>query len=215
MEALLSMLPTFQMSRWVPLVLLVILGGSSTIFMLLLRRWTTQRRWVALADWASLQAFRICGEARAAMPEVVGELTDPPPRVLISLAGRETTIVQIESAGGGVDRWNLLIRKLETSWPMTCLRPTSSQQSAFDFLPVAEMHAISLGERFVLYSKQSSVTRALAHSSVAALLPANVGLGLIGQNLILDFSSRPFDAIEMQRLLVVAEQVLAHLPVVW
>jgi hypothetical protein len=180
--------------------------------MLLLRRWTTQRRWVALADWANSQEFRICGEVRAAMPDVVRELTSPPPRVLMSLAGRETTIVQIEAAGGGAGRWNLLIRKLEMSWPVTCLRPTTSGQSALDFFPLAEMQTVSLGQRFELYSEQSTALRALAHSSVAALLPANVGLGLVGQNLILDFSSRPFDAIEMQRLLAVAEQLLAHLP---
>jgi hypothetical protein len=47
---------------------------------------------------------------------------------------------------------------------------------------------------------------------VAALLPADIGLLLVEQNLVLDFSSRPFDPLEMQRIDALAEQIVLHLP---
>jgi hypothetical protein len=45
-----------------------------------------------------------------------------------------------------------------------------------------------------------------------ALTPPNVGLLLHGQRLILDFSHRPFDEIELTRMTSLAEQLVAHLP---
>jgi hypothetical protein len=47
---------------------------------------------------------------------------------------------------------------------------------------------------------------------VAALLPPDVGLLLAGENLVLDFSTRPFDPLELQRVDALAEQIVMHLP---
>jgi hypothetical protein len=37
---------------------------------------------------------------------------------------------------------------------------------------------------------------------------------LTGENLVIDFSRRPFDALEIQRMDSLAEQLVAHLPAI-
>jgi hypothetical protein len=74
------------------------------------------------------------------------------------------------------------------------------------------MRAMAPTERLVLYGADARAARALGKSSVAALLPADVGLLLVGENLVLDFSTRPFDPLEFQRVDALAEQIVLHLP---
>jgi len=199
--------------------LILILAGSSVIFWLLMRRWTTQRHWLALQDWADENRFKLHGEKRAVAPEILKSITQPEPRVLVSLNDVDTGIVQIEagqprSDGGTMVRWNLLIRKLERAWPTTGFRPASSGRSILDYFPLSEMRAMAPTERFVLYGAESRAARALGKSSVAALLPPDVGILLVEQNLVLDFSTRPFDPLELQRVDALAEQIVVHLPAV-
>jgi hypothetical protein len=48
--------PAFSWSIF--LTLGVIFGASLTTFLLLVRRWTTQRQWVSLAEWARQRDFK-------------------------------------------------------------------------------------------------------------------------------------------------------------
>lgn len=197
--------------------LLAILIASGSIFWLLVRRWTTQHQWLALSDWAETNNFKLHGEERAVVPDVLNRLAKTHPRVLISLHDPDTAIVQIEtsSASAGqtrAPRWNLLVRKLAHSWPMTLLRPTAHVNSLLDFFPLEAMHSLVPGERFVLYAEQNLAGRLLYESSVRALLPSDIGLGLVDDNLVLDFSTRPFDPVDLQRLDALAEQIVTRLP---
>jgi len=197
--------------------LVMIIGASSGIFWLLVRRWTTQRHWVALGDWADENRFALRGEERAVGPEILKSLTQPAPKVLVSVNDADTGIVQIEAQppkgkGTAVVRWNLLVRQLERSWPTTGFRPASSARSILDYFQLDEMRAMAPMERFVLYGAEARAARALGKSSVAALLPPDVGLLLVGENLVLDFSARPFDPLELERGDGLAEQIVLHLP---
>jgi len=198
--------------------LAMVLGASSLVFWLLVRRWTTQRQWVALQDWADENRFKLHGEKRAVGPEILKSITQPAPKVLVSLNDVDTGIMQIEASpprkDGNAVRWNLLIRKLERAWPTTGFRPAVSGRSILDYFPLSEMRAMAPTERFVLYGAESRAARALGKSSVAALLPPDVGMLLVEQNLVLDFSTRPFDPLEFQRVDALAEQIVVHLPVV-
>src|SRR5256885_1785346 len=53
---------------------------------------------------------------------------------------------------------------------------------------------------------------AMATSPVRGLLPPDVGMLVHGPYVTLDFSRRPFDTIEFERMLVVMEQLVTHLP---
>src|SRR5205823_14934169 len=95
-----------------------ILAGAPGIFWLLVRRWTTQRHWLALQDWADENRFKLHGQDRAVGPEFLKGLTQPPPTALVSINDVDTGTVQIEgraAKGTGTQavRWNLLVRKLE------------------------------------------------------------------------------------------------------
>jgi hypothetical protein len=199
------------------LSLVAIIAASSGIFWLLVRRWTTQRHWVALQDWADENRFKLRGEDRAVGPEILKSFTQPTPKVLVSLNDVDTGIVQIEGGppkgkGTQLVRWNLLVRKLERTWATTGFRPATSGRSILDYFQLDEMRAMAPTERFVLYGAEARAARALGKSSVAALLPPDIGLLLVEQNLVLDFSSRPFDSLELERVDALAEQIVLHLP---
>src|SRR5688500_14510620 len=124
MVQILSTIRAVPVTEWgaVFLSLGAILAMASGGFWLLVRRWTTQRHWVALQDWADQNRFILHGEKRAVGPEVLKSITQPAPKVLVSLNDVDTGIIQIEaSPPRGVNapavRWNLLIRKLERKWP--------------------------------------------------------------------------------------------------
>jgi hypothetical protein len=196
----------------VPLVLLVMLGGSCAAFWMVVRRWTVQRRWAELGEWASSNRFKLCGEERAVRPAALERFTQGA-RVLLSLAEDETAIVQVEFAAGQTSRRNLLVRTMHSAnWPLTALRPASQPSSVIDLLPQAEFRSINHGERFIAYSASSAAAAALGKSSARALLPADVALILERDSLVLDFSTRPFDPLELSRMDSLAEQLVGHLP---
>jgi hypothetical protein len=109
-------------------------------------------------------------------------------------------------------RWNLLIRRLEYACPTAALRPVSRANSVADYLPLANMYGTIPGERFVAYGAERSATLALADSTARGLLPADITLLLLGQDLILDFSTRPFDTLAFPRMEALARQIVMHLP---
>jgi hypothetical protein len=203
----------------VPLVLIFVIASSCAVYWMLIRRWTEQRKWLALSDWAAENGFKLHGERNAVAPDVLCTLTTPPPRVLISLHDPDTAAVQVETLTSPNPekrnesaRWNLLVRKLQTPWPTTCLRPPNLPSSICDFYPSHTFAVMTQNERFTLYSVSSAAAKALNRSSARALLPSNVSVVLTAENLVIDFSTRPFDSLEIQRMDALAEQLVAHLP---
>ena len=201
---------------WFPGLLVLILAGSTAMFVLLVRRWTTRRPWLALADWAEINTFQLRSAPLASVPQILGLLGGKAPKVLVSLNDEDTWLAQIETgsdpAGGQAQRWNLLLRRITGTWPTTGLRPAKHARSILDFFALSDMQAMSPSERFTLYGEQATAARAVASSALRGLLPPDVGLVLLDHYLILDFSTRPFDPLELERLDDLAEQLTAHLP---
>ncbi|HEX2973958.1 MAG TPA: hypothetical protein VHP11_16620 [Tepidisphaeraceae bacterium] len=198
-------------------ILLAILIASIAIFWFLVRRWTAQQHWLALSDWAEANNFKLHGESRAIAPDILHRLGPTPPRVLVSLHDPDTAILQIETAptapGAQPPRWNLLIRKLAAhTWPLTILRPAAHVHSLLDFFPLNTLQAMVPGERFIQYAERNLAGQMLSQSTVRALLPPDIGLVLVEDDLLLDFSTRPFDPLELQRIDALAEQIVARLP---
>jgi len=71
---------------------------------------------------------------------------------------------------------------------------------------------MSPSERFTLYGEQATAARAVASSALRGLLPPDIGLVLLDHYLMLDFSARPFDPLELERLDDLAEQLTVNLP---
>jgi hypothetical protein len=205
------------------LCLLTALGASVAMYWLLVRRSTARRQWVSLADWGRDAGFRIGRRHEdALLPPPLDVLGSSRIAVRIELTGeRMTSIVQAQPAdadnaspGQHPPAIQLLIRKIEASWPPTGLRPvqTKEAQSLIDLYNLCSFPLMGAGQRFIVHGIDSAPARILAQSSIRALLPQDVGLLLHGHYLVLDFSSRPFDGIEFSRMIAVVEQVVAHLP---
>ncbi len=204
-------------------VLLGVIALSGTTFWLLVRRATSHRQWVALSDW---------GRARGIRYHAIPEGGDPPapfstitaarPVARLWLRGKKSHFVQMQPREAPIvgtaapsTTWHVLVREIESNWPPTALRPTKSGDAAttlLDLFSLASYPSMISSERFVIFGADSSAAKTISKSSLPALLPPDVGLLLHGRLLVLDFSSRPFDTIEFDRILGLAKHITSHLP---
>jgi hypothetical protein len=102
-----------------------------------------------------------------------------------------------------------LIRPRIPPGPQAGLRPAGQKSSLIDLLPLSQFASLTLGERFVVHALDSSAARNLADAPILGLLPPDVGLILLENEILLEFSSRPFDPIEFGRMIGLADQVAA------
>jgi hypothetical protein len=208
------------------LSLLVIFGASLAMFSLLVRRWTTHRRWVSLSEWAGERGMRIAKRALTDLPPPIDQLKQfgENPRVRLRVDGGRrhegTVVLQFET--GALDQpdftsdkptapnpcWNVLIRRVPDGRPRVPagLRPAHAGGSVIDFFRLTRFNSLS-NERFGVLAIDGRTANRLAKTSARALLPQDVGLLLYGEHVVLDFSARPFDPTELDRLLAVADQV--------
>jgi hypothetical protein len=105
------------------------------------------------------------------------------------------------------------VHRLKAPWPATGLRPAIHTASIIDLFSLSSFPSLTPGGRFMLFGSAQRAAEALAQSPARALLPPDVGLLLSGEYLILDFSSRPFDEIEFDRMIDLAKQLAGRLPV--
>ena len=205
-------IPGLRFSFSVLLSLLAVLAASITVFAWQVRRWTTNRRWRGLLDWARVTGFKLSAHDRAPPPplEVI-----PQSRVTTTLSSGPTQLLQLETLGGTAvetRRWHVLVRELQSPWPASALRPAHAITSLIDLFSLSSYPLMGEVERFLIFGIDSASARRLSKSEARALLPPDVGLLLSGSHLVLDFSSRPFDPIEFGRMTALAEQLVSHLP---
>lgn len=205
------------------LTLLLVVGASSVTFWLLVRRATSRRQWVALSDWARERRFRFDRIGSAPAPPPFNKLPNTTASVRLSLSKKSTTLVQLESASATATSsrapesghrilWNLLVREIALDWPPTGLRPAHATASVLDLFSLSSFPTLGGTERFIAYGTDSGAARVMSKSMLRSLLPADVGLLLHGNRLVLDFSDRPFDPIEFGRMIALADQLATHLP---
>lgn len=198
---------------WLVLVtLLLVLTVSVVVFVWQVRRWTTNPGWRALLDWSRERGFRL---SRPEAP--AGEPFDifPMSRVTTLLESDTTRVMQLElTAADGVEpsRWHVLVRQIGSAWPPTGLRPANQKASLLDQFSLASYPRMGEVERFVVFGTDTESARVLSKSEARALLPPDVGLLLAGRYLALDFSTRPFDDIELGRMVALADQLVQRLP---
>lgn len=234
--------PYAEFSILTLLVLLGVLGMSCLTFWLLVRRATSHRTWVALSDWARSRGFRYhpigAGNARRGgerpgrePPAPFSTLPAARPAVRLWLAGATTQLLELQPPDASPARpatgdrhgsdaavlppprtWHALVRQVETTWPPTALRPAAPDESLLDLFSLASYPSMIASERFVIFGTDSAAAQSVAKSSLPALLPPDIGLLLHGQVLVLDFSARPFDTLEFDRMLALANHLTAHLP---
>jgi hypothetical protein len=92
------------------------------------------------------------------------------------------------------------------------LRPANAKGSLLDLFSLSSFPGMGEVDRFMIFGTDSVAAKLLSASPARALLPPDIGLLLSGTRLALDFSSRPFDPIELGRMTALADQLVAHLP---
>ena len=193
--------------------LLAVLTVSVVVFNWQVRRWTKDRAWYALLDWGRRRGFTLSQVVDDA-PEPFDRLAGA--RIVTSLRKAGVVVAQIETrAGTDVERarWHVLVCETASgvSWAATALRPALAPTSVFDLFSLGSFPGMGESERFVIFGTDSTAARQLSSSQARALLPPDVGLLLAGTRLALDFSARPFDPIELDRMTALAEQLVRHL----
>ena len=215
--------PTF--SPLVLFTLALVAAASSAVFWLLVRRATSHRQWVAFSDWARERRFRFRRAGPDAIPAPFDSLRTTPDSpalsVRLSLGKGPTQLVQLEATApvaavsASAPRrivWNLLIREIPSDWPPTGLRPATATSSVLDLFSLSSFPSLGATDRFVAYGTDSAAARVVSKSMLRSLLPPDVGLLLHGRRLVLDYSDRPFDAIEFGRMLALADQLVGKMP---
>lgn len=215
-----KLVPIPGFSWVVVLVLLTVLGLSVGVFIVLVLRWTSKRSWVEIAEWARERGFRVSARESSA-PAPLDRVSRGDLRATTCATNKQTTIVRLEAAAPvGTDgftnvapaRWHALVRNIESPWQPTGLRPAPAARSLLDLFSLSSFPLMGETQRFVVYGTDSGPARKLSKSNLRGLLPPDIGLLLHGQHLVLDFSQRPFDAIEFDRMIALADQLVLHLP---
>jgi hypothetical protein len=188
------------------LLLLLLLGLAVWAYRAVVLRCTVDRRWIALMEWARDHGFRRRPVHLAELPPPIAIL---PATIRLNLTDARASLLQMDQ---GNAQWNLLIRKISSEWIPSGLRPAKQAASVLDELQLSTYPAYSSAERFHLISADTAAARRLSKSTVRALLPADIGLLLWGNWMILDFTQRPFDPIEFGRMIALADQVAGMLP---
>lgn len=191
--------------------LVAIIGSGTAVFWALVHRWTMDRQRASLSDWAKEKHY-VSQRIPCAVPAPLDEATHPL-RTIICLQGEQFSIMQLEGEDASPPpRWNALVADLATSWKPTALRPAHAERSLLDLVSLSSYPLMGETDRFVIYGTDTASARKLSKSHARGLLPPDIGLLLHGEHLVLDFSTRPFDPIEFERMIALAEQLVAQLP---
>jgi hypothetical protein len=198
-------------------VLVVVLALSVLMFVALVRRWTSSRMWVSISDWARARGYRASVKDCPAPPPL-DALKSAQLVSQVCVSDGSSSLMRLEVVGetstpAQPKRWHVLVRRIESPWQPTALRPASAASSLLDLFSLTSFPLMGETQRFVVFGTDSAPARKLSKSRARALLPPDVGLLLHGPHMILDFSDRPFDKIEFDRMIALAEQLVANLPV--
>ena len=207
--------PATEFSWRVLLTVLAALGLAAGAFASLARRHVGRSAETAMADWARRAGFR--RDRSGAVPAVLAGLAPGAVEVGRQYASSDgrTRVVRVW-AGRPVGRWwHLLVRAGEGSAgpAVAGLRPVGGEggrpASAVDWFGLPAFARLAPGHRFEVVGRDAGAARALAEGPARGLLPGDVGLVRGEGWVVLDFSGRAFEPVELSRVVAVAEQVEA------
>ncbi len=175
----------------------------------LLRRHTGGRERFAMWEWSINRRFK-----RGRSGPITIDGMDDLDQTLRAVEYYHTrdgdrSIVKLHSfdSDGTVRTWHLLVQQVESLSTPIGLRPTGASVSMIDLMGLQLMPKLSNETRFAVYAVRAIDARELAFGPARALLPPDIGLIRSSDQAILDFTSRPFDPTEFDRMIAVAEQI--------
>lgn len=206
------------------LTLFLLLAVTTGMMWMLLWREAGNRYLAALTDWCRAGRHRLHTRWADPRPPEPLHRFGPGVRVSLALVGRRCALVKffvdrpavppppaVLEAPTGSRRRQVLVWPVDRDWPAIGLRPTHAADALVDLLSLP-VHLAESTQRFAICTADRKLAQQVFATSLRGLLPADVGLILLGRHLLLDFSDRPFDGIEFNRMIAVAEQLVTHLP---
>jgi hypothetical protein len=194
----------------IPVSLLAILGSSTFMLMQLLRRHTVGRERFVKWEWSVNRGFRT-GELGAVQIEGLEEIQGQSLRAIEHYRSRaeNVSILRLHTIGTDdvVRTWHLLVQTVDAYSTPIALRPVGATSSIVDLMNLTLFPKLSGAVRFAVYGLRAIDARKLVTSHALALLPPDIGLIRNADQLILDFTARPFDTVEFSRALAIAEQL--------
>lgn len=198
--------------HWPTLLLLVVITAASfAVTELLGWRWTRQRRYFLLREWCRTHGLRLMRPIINAAPPLPELLSAQLPRPMLRwhFSDGRTTVLRVQSGG---ETHNLLILPIATEWPATALRPSVRASCLLDRLELFNYPSQYGVQRFSLHGQHPQAARQLSDSQIRGLLPADLAFLLVGRQMVVDFSVRAFDPIELDRVIALVNQLSAALP---
>ncbi len=191
------------------LTLIVLFLVSLTMYTLVVVRWTTRRHWVSLAEWSSEHRMKVGRITATELPPPLDRLREVGAKIRLRIGDKQTSLIQFQTlqVDGRPQIWNVVIRKSQRLHAPAALRPEHVDSSLIDLFDLTAFHSLSTS-RFAVMSVDIRSARQLIQSPARALLPPDIGLLVVGEQIVLDFSARPFDPVELDRMLSVMRQIV-------
>lgn len=199
--------PHFAMSIF--LTLLVCLIASLVMFVALLRRWITHRFHYELEQWAGQHRFEMSENPSAeALPAPLNgpEGTGLSARWIFNSKDQIIAQVILAPSADDVRVYNVCIASCPVNTPAVALKPTIVERTILDRFRLAPAASTS-SERFQIMGNDLSANLRISEATIAGIVPPDVAFLFVNGLMLIDFSSRPFDPIEFDRMLVLAEQI--------
>lgn len=192
----------------------LILIASTAVFVVLVRRWTTLRDQTQLNLWARESDYQPLRPPAERPMMLIPPLLRQRIQIATAFRRQQTWLMRLNPTDSSPSPRHLLLRQLPMNWPPTALRPPVKESGLIDPLSMRHFPALSTPNRFGVYATTAAAARALATSPIRGLLPPDLGFLLYEGTLLLDFSARPFDPIELDRLTALVDQLTQHLPII-
>lgn len=200
-------MPHFSLGIFLTLVVCLI--ASLGMFVVLLRRWITFRFRYELEQWAGHHRFKIAenpsGESLPA-PLNGPEGNGLSARWIFTSEDRAIAQVILAPSAAEVRVYNICIAATAVKTPPVALKPAIVPQTILDRFRLAPAASTS-SDRFQILGNDLSANLRISESIIAGIAPPDVAFLFTGGLMVIDFSSRPFDPIEFDRMLVLADQI--------
>lgn len=183
---------------------LMLLGGI-VIFSYLVHRETHRRGDVLLSDWARSRQMKRLDRERG-VPAPLDAWDHRGISLLTGFAGGAITVARVQTSEGL--KWNCLIRSLETSASISGVRSVEASSTLLDLIDLPILPGQGQQHRVVAMGYDIASARALM-DRVAPLIPADLSLIRFDRFILIDFSGRPFDPVELARITQLTEQLVS------
>jgi hypothetical protein len=196
------------------LVMFVILAASVWVFTTLVARETRHRAELSLSSWAAARKLRMIDvENHPPDQSAFAALAAVHPKIRRLIQNNVLRIMQVRTDDPpqiktASPQWNLLLLRLDAKWQPTGLRPAARPISIIDLFALSSFASLAPNRNFMVFGAEPSAARALPAAALAAILPPDIGLLLHGSDMILDFTGREFDEIELSRMMDLAAELM-------